>query len=427
MPTEVILPRVDMDMAEGKIAHWYVKNGDSVAKGQVLFEIETDKAAMEVDSPADGVIQGIQGEIGVTIPVGQVVGWILAAGESMPEGAEPAGPVESVEDRSVAPSPAEPAAVDDLLAGAQNNAEGRSMFRATPLARSLARERGMDLALVQGSGPQGRVLARDVLSSVGASIGRERFTLHLNWWKRGAGTPLLMIHGFAAEQGSWRPLVQSLGENLPVMAVDLPNHGKSGQHAVDSLRAMAQLVLQRLDEEGVGAFHVLGHSLGGGVSLALAQLSPDRVRSLTLLAPAGLGPDINEGFIHGLVQADSEASLKKVMGDLFHDPSLLTGSFIATAFQQLQAPGRREALIDLARAIMPQGVQSESMRGVLDLVAAPIKLIWGAEDRIISSTHSKGVPGRVALHVLPEVGHLPQVEASALVAELLRHQVRAAG
>ncbi|MFP5476268.1 MAG: biotin/lipoyl-containing protein, partial [Gammaproteobacteria bacterium] len=84
MATEVILPRVDMDMAEGKIAHWYVKDGDAVRKGQVLFEIETDKATMEVDAPADGTMHGIRGEIGVSMPVGEIVGWILAAGEAPP-------------------------------------------------------------------------------------------------------------------------------------------------------------------------------------------------------------------------------------------------------------------------------------------------------------------------------------------------------
>src|SRR5690242_2041247 len=84
MATELILPRVDMDMIEGKIAHWYVKNGDTVTKGQVVFEIETDKATMEVEAPVGGTVQGIDGQIDVTIPVGQIVGWILEAGEAVP-------------------------------------------------------------------------------------------------------------------------------------------------------------------------------------------------------------------------------------------------------------------------------------------------------------------------------------------------------
>ena len=60
MASEVIMPRVDMDMAEGKIAYWYVKNGDTVTKGQPLFDIETDKATMEVEAHADGIVKGFR-------------------------------------------------------------------------------------------------------------------------------------------------------------------------------------------------------------------------------------------------------------------------------------------------------------------------------------------------------------------------------
>ena len=84
MAEEVILPRVDMDMTEGKIAHWYVRNGDAVSKGQIVFEIETDKATMEIEATADGVLQGSDGRTGVVMPVGQVVAWIVAPGEQIP-------------------------------------------------------------------------------------------------------------------------------------------------------------------------------------------------------------------------------------------------------------------------------------------------------------------------------------------------------
>ena len=84
MAEEVILPRVDMDMTEGKIAHWYVHNGDRVRRGQVIFEIETDKATMEIEATADGVLQGSDGATGVVLPVGHVVGWILQPGTMEP-------------------------------------------------------------------------------------------------------------------------------------------------------------------------------------------------------------------------------------------------------------------------------------------------------------------------------------------------------
>ena len=249
MATEVILPRVDMDMTEGKIAHWYVKDGEAVRKGQVLFEIETDKATMEVDSPVDGVMHGIHGEIGVMMPVGRVVGWILAAGEAVP------APTTSEVTAALAETP-RPAVVASVAApsttrgvDAGDGADAPRLLRATPLARSLALQRGIDLLQIAGSGPDGRILGRDVQPSKVTAAPGPLHDLHLQWSRRGTTTPLLLIHGFGADQGSWRPLIQQLPEALAVLAVDLPNHGKSAQCDIKTLHDLARAVLLRLDHK----------------------------------------------------------------------------------------------------------------------------------------------------------------------------------
>uniref|UniRef100_UPI000AA3573E biotin/lipoyl-containing protein n=1 Tax=Mesorhizobium sp. 1M-11 TaxID=1529006 RepID=UPI000AA3573E len=93
MPVEVILPKVDMDMATGQISRWFFEEGATVKQGDVLFEIETDKAAMEIDAPASGTLRNITGKEGVDIPVGAPVAWIYAEGEDAaapaPASAEP--------------------------------------------------------------------------------------------------------------------------------------------------------------------------------------------------------------------------------------------------------------------------------------------------------------------------------------------------
>src|ERR1700685_3798199 len=91
MPVEVILPRVDMDMESGKLTSWFAQDGDSVVKGQPLFEIETDKAAMEVESPASGVLRRGAAEPGAVLAVGSVIGQIFAPGEDAAAPA-PVGP-----------------------------------------------------------------------------------------------------------------------------------------------------------------------------------------------------------------------------------------------------------------------------------------------------------------------------------------------
>lgn len=159
MATEVILPKVDMDMATGKISKWFFGEGDAVKEGDVLFEIETDKAAMEIDAPASGVLRNVTGKEGVDIPVGSAVAWIYAEGEAVNETAvSPTAPA-AVESSPVVSERKAPAA--DVAVERQTE----SAVRATPLARRLARERGLDLSTLAGSGPHGRVVSADVLAT----------------------------------------------------------------------------------------------------------------------------------------------------------------------------------------------------------------------------------------------------------------------
>jgi pyruvate dehydrogenase E2 component (dihydrolipoamide acetyltransferase) len=166
MAVEVILPKVDMDMATGQISRWFFKEGDAVKQGDVLFEIETDKASMEIDAPASGILRNITGKEGVDIPVGHAVAWIYAEGEDAGAAAAPAAEVKAEKPESSSgesssqdrPAQAAPAVRDmPVQAGA---------VRATPLARRIAREAGLDLSGVSGSGPQGRVVKADVEAAI---------------------------------------------------------------------------------------------------------------------------------------------------------------------------------------------------------------------------------------------------------------------
>jgi pyruvate dehydrogenase E2 component (dihydrolipoamide acetyltransferase) len=153
MPVEVILPRVDMDMTAGRISKWHVKDGDSVTKGAVIFEIETDKAAMEVESPGEGVIRTIAPAEGESIPVGSVVAFIYRKGEAVT-----GAPVATKSDRPVVHQET----VRPLTPIARSVIAETGDLRASPLARKLARTNGMALEGIIGSGPRGRIVAEDV-------------------------------------------------------------------------------------------------------------------------------------------------------------------------------------------------------------------------------------------------------------------------
>ena len=167
MPVEVILPKVDMDMSSGTIAAWHVAEGEWVEAGDILFEIETDKATMEVESPGSGRLQFLRAKPGDEVPIGQVIAWIFAEGEALVAPDEATAPAPSSAPRDARPSEAQPevqpvaeaGAVEPALVAPSAQAKG---VRATPLARRLARELGLDLATVSGSGPRGRITRVDI-------------------------------------------------------------------------------------------------------------------------------------------------------------------------------------------------------------------------------------------------------------------------
>ena len=163
MATEIILPKVDMDMATGRISRWLVAEGAMVKQGDAIFEMETDKAAMDVEAPASGMLGGIVAKEGADIPVGQVVAWIFAEGEK-PSANAPAAATPAAASAKAAPAAAPIAAP---VIAVSSNAPA-SDIRATPLARRIARNAGLDLAIVIGSGPHGRIVRADVEKSVAA-------------------------------------------------------------------------------------------------------------------------------------------------------------------------------------------------------------------------------------------------------------------
>jgi pyruvate dehydrogenase E2 component (dihydrolipoamide acetyltransferase) len=437
MPTEVILPRVDMDMTEGMIAAWHVKEGDEVREGTLIFEIETSKATMEIDAPASGIIRQISAPVGQTIPVGTAVAWIYAAGEALREHDAPkaaTGPEEAQATQAAPPAP-QHAISADAQAGAP---EACQPLRATPAARRIARERGLQLVGIPGSGPHGRIAAQDVLRAAledrqeaDARNDASHTPLHSVWLRKGSGDPLVLLHGFAAESTSWRPFAQALGRvatpEFGMLAVDLPAHGKSSAQAASSLEEMVAALERTLLGAGVEGCHLVGHSFGGAIALATtATAALLRVRSLTLLAPAGLGPESNGAFIRGITQATRRASLAAWLKQLFADPSRMDDGFVATAAQQLESPEVRERLATLADTFFPDGTQSLDLRHLFSALTLPVRVVWGQQDRILPVRHAECLPGRVAVHRFAGVGHLPHVEAQAEVAQVVAQTMASA-
>lgn len=425
MPTEVILPRVDMDMETGRISHWFFKPGEWIEKGAVLFEIETDKAAMEIDAPASGRLQ-ILVETGKQIPVGSTVGWILAEGESdVAAGAPATAAVEAsvaetapVFETTTAVLPEVPAASDT------------SAVRATPLSRRLAAQNGLDLASIPGTGPNGRVQASDVealITEPRAASTTSGDLLNGTWLRQGSGEPIVLIHGFGADLGGWRPFVQGLPATLPIYAVDLPGHGGSSLGDDVSLPGFAARVIASLKAAGISGGHVVGHSLGGAVATLVATDPAFAAKSLFLIAPAGLGPEANGTFVRQFAVASEEASIAIWMRELVSDAGVITPALVKATVKARAETNATATLPAVAAKLFPDGAQGASVVDRLQTPAIPTRVIFGREDRIIPAAHASRVGGRVAVHLYRGVGHLPHFEIRDEIARLLLEHMRAAG
>jgi pyruvate dehydrogenase E2 component (dihydrolipoamide acetyltransferase) len=165
MAFSVVMPALEMAQETGKLIAWRKQEGDRVTKGEPLLEIETDKAVVEVEAPADGILAGIKASPGEDIPVGQTIAWILAPGEAVPIATEPTAPAARAGSH---------AKIDSAQASATTASSSEqappSVARISPKARRLAKELGVDIATVRGSGSDGEILASDVQAAAAAPV-----------------------------------------------------------------------------------------------------------------------------------------------------------------------------------------------------------------------------------------------------------------
>ena len=166
MATSMVMPQMGYDMHEGKVVRWLKKEGEEVIRGEVIAEIETDKATVEYEAYTGGVVAKIVAAEGMTIPVGGLIAVLTAPGEAIPE--------DILTDAALdAPAEAPPAtAAAEVPASAAAAAPGASdeEVRASPLARRMAKERGVDLSSITGTGPGGRITEADIPEQVASAL-----------------------------------------------------------------------------------------------------------------------------------------------------------------------------------------------------------------------------------------------------------------
>lgn len=168
MAEPIIMPKLGFDMAEGTLVNWTVQIGQAIKKGDVIAEIETDKATIEIETTVEGTVLQLLAEPGDVVAVGAPIGYVGAEGEAPPEGAAPAKAAPAAAETADEPAPDEPVRVAEAAPAEAAEAGGAGILKISPIARRLADERGIDPRRVQGTGPGGRITKKDIESFVAA-------------------------------------------------------------------------------------------------------------------------------------------------------------------------------------------------------------------------------------------------------------------
>jgi pimeloyl-ACP methyl ester carboxylesterase len=247
--------------------------------------------------------------------------------------------------------------------------------------------------------------------------------------RRGAGEPLVLVHGTASYRGVWNPIVDALAAEREVIALDLPGFGRSAPlppGRAPTVRALAGAVAGLLDELGLDAAHVAGNSLGGGVALELAAMG--RTRSAVGLSPIGFGTAAERAWTRGLLRfaragakaldplapslVQSAAGRRLLAGAFYSRPDRLVPDDLleglrnftgCPGFDATVSSALHEALVEPAR------------------IEVPVTILWGTRDAVHPPWQAQRVPAvlpKARLEILEGAGHVPMhddPEASARV------------
>ena len=356
----VTMPKWGLSMQLGKITAWVVAEGDDVKVGDDLADIETEKITGTLEAPDAGTIRRIIARAGEDVPVSGTIALI-----------------------------APPEVTEDELDAA--------VLQARALIDAGVPEDAVGEAVLQTADVGGRKISY-------AGAGQE-------------GDVVLLVHGYGGDRNSWLFLQEPLAARYQVYALDLPGHGTSAKDVGEgSLSVLADAVTGVLDALGAGRAHLVGHSMGGAVSLAVAARDPARIASLTLIAPSGFGPEINAGYLRGFADAQTRRELKAVIGQLFDDESLVTRQLVDDLLAYKRLDGVDEALHALADTLLDGEAQRGDSAASVAAIggAAPVTVIWGRADRIIPAAQAEAVAGAVR-HLIDGAGHMPHMERPAEV------------
>jgi pyruvate dehydrogenase E2 component (dihydrolipoamide acetyltransferase) len=351
------MPKWGLSMKEGKVGRWLIDQGAQVQPGDELLEIETDKILGSLEASASGVLRRKVATEHSVVSIAGLLGVIADAAVPDPE-------------------------IDAFIAD----------FQARFVPEEAERE---------ASGP-----TPETIDIEGQS---------LCYLRRGeGGQPAVLLHGFGGDFNNWLFNHEVLAAHRAVYALELPGHGGSSKRVGSgTISEFAMAVARFVDALDLPRVHLAGHSMGGAIAIQFALTHPRRTASLTLVASAGLGPDIDGEYIEGFIRASRRNELRPQIEKLFADPKLVGRQMVEDILKYKRLDGVEPALRTIANRFFPEGRQAILLRDRLGELSMPVLVIWGSNDRIVTVSHAQGLPQNVMTQILPESGHMVHMEAAA--------------
>ncbi len=357
------MPKWGLSMKEGTVAAWLMNEGDEISPGDEVMDVETEKISSAVEASESGILRRQVAAEGETLSVGAMLGVLADADAS-------------------------DADIDAFIADFQAN------------------------YVPPADDEEDEGAATDTVDVSGRTI---RYLL------RGDGdVPVILVHGFGGDLNNWLFNHEALAAKRAVYALDLPGHGASAKDVgAGGVAELAAVVNDFMAALGIDQAHLVGHSLGGAISLKLALEQPDKVASLTLISSAGLGIEIDGDYLAGFISAERRKDLKPHVEKLFSDPALVTRQLINDLLAFKRIDGVQAALETILAAFAPGGSQALVLRDKIGDIAVPVLAIWGSGDQIVPASHGEGLPDNVRVEVMPGQGHMVQMEAASEVNRLI--------
>ena len=360
----IFMPKWGMSMKVGLLLSWLVEEGEGIDIGQEIAEIETEKTVTNLEAGVSGILRKKVVSEGEQAPIRSLIGVV----------ADP-----SITESEIADF------VSTYVDSSKNSTESSAL-----------------------------VASRFEKIQIGGK--------YVNYLKQGEANErrVLLLHGFGGDLNSWQFNHRELSSCATVYALDLLGHGKSSKDVgVGDYDAMSSIIFEFIQTLELGKVHLVGHSLGGAISLYLSNRHPEIVASLTLIASIGVGSTVNEQYICNYINARTSRELRAVLEEIFFVKKKLSRTMVEQVLRYKRIDGVNGYLEIIAKNCLVSGVNLLRDTSKEKVKPFACQFIWGAEDRVIQPPKHESISPASDFHTIQGAGHMVHIEKSRKVNRLI--------